>query len=266
MTSFVDQASNIVSRLAELDRMLVTFGSSKHKYTFRDRVTLSRIESFDSKYSLSLPEDYRSYLVELGNGGPGPYYGIEPLEFDNEDLHSAFIYTDKVDTEYEWSDEEYDDALSGAIHLAVYGCGTEVYLITKGKSHGEVWYDGRYEFGLVPAESEDGSRHTFASWWLEDMKKKLSLFEQVKTLMDEAVDHEYIHKQLDGEFLQLHIDEAMLSIMGRSTKGAPTHVPDKAWGVQCGLVDDHYENWLRGDDWEEVSDRSLWSRIKTWFS
>ena len=265
MTSFVVQASDIVRRLAEFDRMFVAFGASKHKYTFRNRVTLSRIESFESKYSLSLPIDYRSYLTELGNGGSGPYYGIEPLDFDNEELHSDFIYTDKVDAEHEWSDEEYDDALSGAIHLSVYGCGTEVYLITKGKSHGEVWYDGRYEFGLVPAEKDDGSRHTFASWWLEDMKKKLSLFEQVKALMDDSVDHDLIHKQLNDKFSQFHIDEAMLSIMGRSTNGTPTHVSDKAWGVQWGLVEDHYENWLKGSDIELDSVPRLWSRVKSWF-
>ena len=75
MTSFVVQASDIVRRLAEFDRMFVAFGASKHKYTFRNRVTLSRIESFESKYSLSLPIDYRSYLTELGNGGSGPGQG-----------------------------------------------------------------------------------------------------------------------------------------------------------------------------------------------
>ncbi|MBO2450757.1 HEAT repeat domain-containing protein [Actinomadura barringtoniae] len=38
------------------------------------------VEAFEQRNGIRLPEGYRAFITTLGNGGPGPYEGLEPLD------------------------------------------------------------------------------------------------------------------------------------------------------------------------------------------
>ncbi len=55
------------------------FGVAKHEFKLRPPVPESELVAFESRHGVVLPEDYRQFLLLAGDGGAGPYYGIEPL-------------------------------------------------------------------------------------------------------------------------------------------------------------------------------------------
>jgi hypothetical protein len=68
--------------LAKLDRLraadpayLVT-GASEHRYRFGPRASDVWLTYCEQQYGIRLPEQFRRFLLEVGNGGCGPWHGL----------------------------------------------------------------------------------------------------------------------------------------------------------------------------------------------
>jgi hypothetical protein len=147
---------------------------------------LESVEVFEKMYNFSLPEEYRRFVLEVGNGGDGPpHYGMFPVEksdhgelgnvFDGYAPHLDFSLTDA----WIWEGEDYDEAkvnevhVRGHIYLGTDGCGMQHVLISSGVERGNVWMlTGE---GVQPVFVEDifeeDKRYTFLDW-LETWVKK----------------------------------------------------------------------------------------------
>jgi len=66
--------------LREADHGRIVFGADSHGYELRTCLDLEKIVEFEERYSLRLPNDYREFVMHVGNGGAGPYYGIIGLD------------------------------------------------------------------------------------------------------------------------------------------------------------------------------------------
>src|SRR5262249_43517544 len=66
--------------LREAGRKRAVFGGDRHEYKLRPRLDEAKIVEFEGRYSLRLPDDYRRFLMQVGNGGAGPYCGIHGLD------------------------------------------------------------------------------------------------------------------------------------------------------------------------------------------
>jgi hypothetical protein len=79
----------VLQRLDELRRRdpeRNLFGANGHGYKLRPPLPVSEIESVEKRYSVSLPDDYKNFITQIGNGGAGPYYGLFPFgQHDNSD-------------------------------------------------------------------------------------------------------------------------------------------------------------------------------------
>jgi len=169
---FVDQIARIKNKLDQarvFDKDYKVFGANSHKYEVGDPVTLDEIVSFEKKYSINLPNCYRSFLLEIGNGGSsysgsgaGPFYGIYPLgEGVDELIEQPELYIHKEPavspnvSEDMWSeltkrlneDEEIPDAayeselgkvFSGLLPIGSQGCSMLHALIVTGENAGRV--------------------------------------------------------------------------------------------------------------------------------
>ena len=92
-------------RLAKCtDLFLEVFGADSHKYKVGKPLSLSELTEFEKNYNIQLPESYRLFLTEVGNGGnnypksvrgnsaSGPNFGIYKL--------GSFLMGAVVNTKY----------------------------------------------------------------------------------------------------------------------------------------------------------------------
>ncbi|MGI8504332.1 MAG: SMI1/KNR4 family protein [Hassallia sp.] len=169
------QIRNKLTQLAILDTTFQIFGSESHQYQFNPCLEEAQIEAFEVKYNIRLPSEYRNFLLEVGNGGTGPGYGLYRLPgLENENEITAIpskknegllckpfllkeawndlnlMIKDKADTE----NNPYFDSkfVQGTITIAHYGCGIYAMLVVSGEQKGKIWIDDRTnDGGIYPA-------------------------------------------------------------------------------------------------------------------
>lgn len=188
------------------------FGSEAHGFTLNPALSEEAVCGFEEKYGIQLPADYRQFLIEVGNGGAGPYYGLFKLgEMDDSfdyttweendgfigDLSEPFPHIerwndlegepnldDQDEEEYDRQLEEFDERywcssnLNGAIPICHLGCASRQWLVITGAEKGNVWCDERADMkGVFPLASETNARVTFYEWyrsWLDEAVRKLN--------------------------------------------------------------------------------------------
>lgn len=204
--------SEKIEQLKKLDKSFSLFGSKEHRYKLNPAVPIEKIRQFELKYNVNLPTDYVDFMTQIGNGGVGPYYGLEPFEnclFDDLDYKRAdtllnpgkpFLHHEPWKLEFkttfneQQNKKEYQKAYSnferiyfdkaqmnGVISICNYGCGVSLNLVVNGKEYGKIWTDGRgNDNGIYPSyELGNKEKITFLNWyelWLDislrDIKEK----------------------------------------------------------------------------------------------
>ena len=157
-----------MSDIASIKRQLGERGYLRHMAPPLNEEQLAGIEA---RYDVALPDEYRAFLKEIGNGGPGPYYGLLPfekaLDYDSRlwgkeapasHLATPFPHTtsfnpvsdheragERVDNG-EISEEEFarivHSSTHGTLGLAHQGCAYYDILVITGPARGTVWVDG----------------------------------------------------------------------------------------------------------------------------
>jgi hypothetical protein len=185
------------------------FGASTHRYKFNPRLTEHEVSDFERIHRIKLPSDYRRFLLEIGNGGSGPAYGLFPLadwnfELDISDpsyLSTEFPHTDKWNMSQDFStdnDDYYETEAflnweqeyfstkntTGSIRICHYGCAIYYLLVISGPEAELVWVDDRAnDQGIYPAISKlTGKRLMFTDWYDEWLTESM---EQIKVTANE---------------------------------------------------------------------------------
>jgi hypothetical protein len=179
------------------------FGAEEHRFRLNGVLSEAQVAAFEKLHSVVLPPDYRHFLLKVGDGGAGPYYGVFPLGKmddgfamkswqesdgfignlskpfplreawnDRSGLPSATLAESnppEYERQFEAFEEEYfDPRLSdGAFPICHMGCGLRIWLVVAGEQAGHLWLDGRAdETGLSPIFAADGQPATFSTWYL----------------------------------------------------------------------------------------------------
>lgn len=140
-----------------------------------------------------------TFLMEIGNGGTGPYYGGFPLgEYDESAwkendgfvgvLSKPFPYTSDWNNKSNFPNQEnYDDkkefekdylavqdeywkAINGAIPICHQGWAIRNWLIISGPEVGKIWIDKLSDYGGL--EKKDLTSKDWYLKWLEDSLEK----------------------------------------------------------------------------------------------
>jgi SMI1 / KNR4 family (SUKH-1) len=161
---------NKLIQLTILDTACEIFGSELHKYKLNPCLREAEIQAFEVKHHIQLPDDYRNFLLEVGNGGAGPGYGLMPTEDKNNNFISqAFTLQEawndldlmiKNRSSFIVTPDAYLDNkfIKGTIAIAHYGHGIFALLVILGEQRGNIWIDDRANCGgIYPFTENCGS-------------------------------------------------------------------------------------------------------------
>lgn len=195
--------------LRQRDASCKLFGADSHGYVLNPVLQEKQVAAFEKEHGIVLPAGYRHFLQVLGDGGAGPYYGLEPLErglwafldADSADplLDPAlpFPFTTPWNMSFDGDEddevalarfeEEYFDTkwMTGALRICNFGCGVYLNLVLNGPEAGHIWVDDRCNssgiypdpyFGQqVDPVTGQGGRINFLDWyelWLDQSLAK----------------------------------------------------------------------------------------------
>jgi len=159
------------------------FGATGHHFRLNPTIDESDVRAFEDAQGIQLPEDYRTFLISVGNGGAGPSYGVFELGTMTDPGHNCGSWRDEVGNlpepfpysleriggrsddpaglfvigphgykmsyHYDVSPNEHADdewhigPVNGAIPICHGGCGCFYWLVLSGNDRGHIWYDER---------------------------------------------------------------------------------------------------------------------------
>jgi hypothetical protein len=141
----------------------------------------AEVAAFEKRHQIVLPQDYRLFLLEVGNGGEGPpAYGLlrlgeVPEDYDRSagEVQDAINKPFPLSQAWVWEGERADNAElrealdQGILVLGTDGCALYWLLIVTGGERGQIWC--KADVGIQPC----APRRDFLSWyeyWLEGGK------------------------------------------------------------------------------------------------
>lgn len=197
-----------LERLRTTKRPPKVFGADSHEFRLYPPLSEATVREFEVKYRIRLPEDYREFLIDLGNGGAGPFYGVFKLgdmddSFDFKEWKEADGFVGVLSKPFPhataWNDttgepeetddeEEFEKALeafgqhywnpenvNGAIPICHEGCAYRVWLVVTGREAGHLWRDARTtQGGLSPMKIGRKERITFLDWYIDWLNEALA--------------------------------------------------------------------------------------------
>lgn len=152
----------------------------KKEINLNSPITLKDIMFYEKKYKIEFPEEYREFLINIGNGGDGPpFYKINDLVTSIELSQSFAKENNKflleefpLNNYLVWEDVELAEEdmckleriHSGNLIIGEDGCGIYWMLIITGAERGQMWQ--LTEVGAQPC----APKLSFLDWyeyWLE---------------------------------------------------------------------------------------------------
>src|ERR1700730_9493608 len=95
MEADLDAILQGLAELRESQKSQSVFGSQEHRFHIHPALPEESVFDFEAVHRIALPQEYRSFLLRIGNGGAGPGYGVFKLgEVDDGFDHKAWSEKD----------------------------------------------------------------------------------------------------------------------------------------------------------------------------
>jgi hypothetical protein len=211
MSEQINRIKDKIEELRQLDRKCALFGSQNHQYKLNPTLSMDNVRQFEATHAVTLPDGYVGFLTEIGNGGAGPFYGLEPIHntlYDDLDYKrpdsllnpgKPFLHTEPWNVEFQPSvdedenEEEYENErdkfeenyfdtghMNGVLAICNYGCAVSLNLVVNGQEYGNVWTDDRSNDNGIHPSHELGNKGkiTFLDWyelWLDNSISEIKI-------------------------------------------------------------------------------------------
>lgn len=155
---FPKRLKELVLLAKKADKWCKVFGSETHKYKFNPVVSLAEVREFEDKNKITLPDDFVTFLTEVGNGGAGVDYGVYTLKKIQHEIDAHLPESDKTILDYDnykekWAElcREYENAdddkildriysilTDGLLAIGTAGCTVDYVIVCKGNYYGKI--------------------------------------------------------------------------------------------------------------------------------
>lgn len=155
-------------------------GATRHRYEFRDSIDDLHLAEFEDRLGMQLPSEYRSWIIQVADGGAGPMYGLIPLSDEPEamtlEYGSDFVAEQAIATRTAADDTDIWKRNTEILHrgmtfVAEEGDGAWNVLILRGSAAGQIWWlDAEHAIARPILHPERRSPVGFLDWyelWLE---------------------------------------------------------------------------------------------------
>ena len=184
---WVKRILKLLEQARAKDPDFARFGAYSHQYKLAAPAGEEAIRKFEEQQGVRLPEEYRDFLMFIGNGGAGPYYGLYGLKALEDDLSDSrglrrcrsleepVIYPKMSEEEWDRNvnpesrrkgEEVYP--YTGVLPIGTQGCTLMTGLMLTGPYRGQVVYYDNDFCGPPFFVREKG----FLSWyerWLREV-------------------------------------------------------------------------------------------------
>lgn len=141
------QLQKMLEQARQADPEYKQFGANAHKYQLNPPASLQAVEAFEQQIGCTLPEAYRNFLLQAGNGGAGPFYGLFSLEqaqgwldWPLDPAETPYLRPDAEAVELrDLQDEDYNWR-RGCLPIGSQGDTYFTYLLIAGPHRGRVVY------------------------------------------------------------------------------------------------------------------------------
>ncbi len=126
-------------QLAAVRRLLESIGTVR----LGPVLSSSDVGAFERRHGILLPDGFRRFVLEVGNGGDGPGYGLAAFDPSLEQARVAHPFP--LERVWVWEEEENPDPArvaacrDGWLPLGTEGCGMDWILVVSGNQRGHVW-------------------------------------------------------------------------------------------------------------------------------
>lgn len=153
---------DLLEQMRTEDPQYRVFGAGRHQYVLNLPQPEVVLQSFEKRHGITLPEGYRRFLAQVGDGGAGPWYGLVSLEQTLEGNNPRRPFP-----EVKTNAHRFRGKLPGLLTLCEYGCGIYLCLVVRGEAYGTIWQvEDSYLERVAPS---------FESWygqWVEMLRLK----------------------------------------------------------------------------------------------
>ena len=211
-----DEARDKIARLREVDRQLQAFGAHHHRYELRPRLDDAAVAETESRLGVALPEALTRFYREVGDGGAGPHYGLEPAEkleglrprdpYPGIEALKQAAAADGIAPDERGYFETPREAIAGLLPVIHEGCGHLTCLIVTGDDIGRVIYVNADGFVIE-------STKTLVDVYHEWLDGELEKFAAVRELMEAGHTREQIYRAMVDRYDDHCADDRIVSII-----------------------------------------------------
>lgn len=159
-----------IDLLATLDDQRSIFGAASHDWVLAPPLAEAELARFEGRAGVTLPQELRVILAEVGSAGAGPYYGLLPLPTQGlEALGEPFVGDLAKDDPRMRTPGDH----AGCLVLAEQGCGYKSVLVLTGPRRGRVLADMREALDGFHDEAPD-----VLSWYEQWLERSLAEWAQ----------------------------------------------------------------------------------------